>query len=100
MSEPGTLVSLTEALSEHGEEPAIVAMREEGAECWSYTELGDHARRLTHGLAETRVCRGDYVALMAGNRPEWVVACLAVIRAEAAVVPLDVWPGDGELSPP
>ncbi len=43
MSELRTLVSPTEALSEHGEKPAIVAMREEGAERWSYTDLGDHA---------------------------------------------------------
>src|SRR5438093_8229481 len=36
------------------------------------------------------VGRGDAVALLAGNRPEWVAACLAVIQAGAVVVPLDV----------
>jgi long-chain acyl-CoA synthetase len=79
MSDLRTLVSLTEALSEHGEEPPIVAMREEGAGRWSYAELGDHARRLAHGLGEKEVSCGDHVALLAGNRPEWIVACLAVI---------------------
>jgi long-chain acyl-CoA synthetase len=98
MSELRTLVSLTEALSEHGEEPAIVAMREEGAERWSYTELGDHVRRLAHGLADVGVGRGDHVALLAGNRPGWVVACLGAIGSGAVVVPLDVRLGDGELS--
>jgi fatty-acyl-CoA synthase len=72
MDELRTIVSLTEALSEHGEKPAIVAMREEGAERWSYADLEDHVRRLAHGLAEKGVSRGDHVALLAGNRPEWI----------------------------
>jgi long-chain acyl-CoA synthetase len=98
MDELRTLVSLTEALSEHGEEPAIVAMREEGAGRWSYADLGDHVRRLAHGLAEKGVSRGDHVALLAGNRSEWVVACLGAIGAGAVVVALDVRLGDDELS--
>ncbi len=74
-------------------------MRKEGAGRWSYAELGDHVRRLAHGLGEKGVSRGDHVALLAGNRPEWIVACLAVIGAGAVIVPLDVRLGDGELSP-
>ncbi len=52
MAELRTLMSLIESLSGYAEKPAIVAMREEGAERWSYTDLGDHVRRLAHGLAE------------------------------------------------
>jgi long-chain acyl-CoA synthetase len=98
MDELRTLVSLTKALSEHGEKPAIVAMREEGAERWSYADLEDHVRRLAHGLAEKGVSRGDHVALLAGNRPEWVVASLGAIGSGAVVVALDVRLGDDELS--
>ena len=33
---------------------------------------------------------GSRVAILAGNRPEWVVACLAVIQSGGVAVPLDV----------
>src|SRR5215213_1674367 len=98
MAELRTLMSLMESLSGYAEKPAIVAMRQEGAERWSYAELGEHARRLARGFSETGVGHGDHVALLAGNRPEWIVACLGTIGAGAVVVPLDVRLGDSELS--
>jgi acyl-CoA synthetase (AMP-forming)/AMP-acid ligase II len=50
MSELRTLRSLIDALSEHGDRQAVLALHKEGAECWSYSELADHVRRLAHGL--------------------------------------------------
>ena len=97
MRELPTLRALVGALSEHGDGAAILALREEGVERWSYAELADHTRRLARGLARTGVDRGDHVALLAGNRPEWVVACLAVIEAGAVVMPLDAQLGDEAL---
>ncbi len=97
MHELRTLRALVDELSEHGDRPAILALREEGVECWSFSELADHTRRLARGLARTGVDRGDHVALLAGNRPEWVAACLAVIEAGAVVVPLDAQLGDEAL---
>ncbi len=73
-------------------------MQEEGARHQSYAELTHRVRRLARGLADTGVGRGDPVALLATNRPEWVVACLAVIEAGAVIVPLDAGLGDEELS--
>jgi long-chain acyl-CoA synthetase len=97
MRELPTLRALVDALSEHGDGAAILAMREEGIERWSYAELADHTRRLASGLVRTGIDRGDQVALLAGNRPEWVVACLAVIETGAVVVPLDAQLGDEVL---
>jgi long-chain acyl-CoA synthetase len=98
MSELRTLRSLIDALPEHGDRQAVLALHKEGAECWSYSELADHVRRLAHGLIETGVGRGDHVALLAPNRPEWVAACLAVIGAGAVIVPLDVQLDDEVVS--
>jgi long-chain acyl-CoA synthetase len=92
-----TLQALVDALPEHGDRPAILALREEGVERWSFAELADHTRQLVRGLARTGVERGDQVALLAGNCPEWVAACLAVIGAGAVVVPLDAQLGDEAL---
>jgi non-ribosomal peptide synthetase component F len=76
MSEPRTLRSLLDSLAEHGDRQAVLAIKEQGAEPWSYRELAKHSRRLAHGLTAIGVGRGDNVALLAANRPEWMVACL------------------------
>ncbi|HZU90872.1 MAG TPA: AMP-binding protein, partial [Stellaceae bacterium] len=44
-------------------------------------------RRLASGLAALGVARGDRVALVAENRPEWVVADFAIMSAGAVTVP-------------
>src|SRR5918998_1631027 len=97
MSEPRTLQSFMETLSERGDRPAVLALHKEEIEHWSYAELADHAGRLARSLAERGVGRGYHVALQAGNSPEWIAACLAVIWTGAVVVPLDVQMGDAML---
>src|SRR5215210_2243671 len=97
MSEPHTLRSLVNTLSKCGDHLAVLALHKEDVERWSYAELADHTRRLAHGLVEAGVDRGEHVALLTGNRVEWIVACLAVIEAGAVVVPLDAQIGDEML---
>src|ERR687893_887812 len=97
MSEPRTLQSFIETLTERGDRPAVLALHKGQIEHWSYAELADYAGRLARGLAERGVGRGYHVALQAGNRPEWIAACLAVIWTGAVVVPLDVQMGDAML---
>ncbi len=93
-----TLQSLVSKLSEPGDRPCIVEMREEDVRTLSYGEVSDLVRRLARGLAGSGIDRGEPVALLAPNQPEWIVACLAVIEAGAVVVPLDAGLGDEELS--
>ncbi len=94
MSELRTLQSLLETLPERGDRPVLLALHKEDAERWSYAGLADHTQRLARGLAERGVGRGDHVALLAANRPEWIVACLAAIGVGAVIVPLDAQIGD------
>ncbi|WP_207890344.1 AMP-binding protein [Rubrobacter taiwanensis] len=96
MGELLTLKSLVGDLA--SDRPAIAALQKEDAEFWTYAELAGRARRLAGGLAETGVGRGDRVALLADNRPEWIASCLAVIEAGAVIVPLDVNLEDEDLS--
>lgn len=97
MSKLRTLGSLVDTLSERGARPAVLALHREGVERWSYGELVDHARRLACGMERAGVDRGDHVALFAGNRVEWILACLGLIGAGAVVVPLDAQIGDEML---
>ena len=96
-SELRTLPYLIDVLAEHGDRQAVLALQKEGTESWSYSDLAEHARLLAHGLGESGVSRGDDVALLATNRPEWIVACLAVVGTGAVATPVDVQLGDEAL---
>ena len=83
------LRELIGALPRGADKPAIIALQKEGIDLWSYRKLSDHVVRLAAGLADAGLCRGERVAILAGNSPEWVVACLAVIQTGGVAVPLD-----------
>src|SRR5688572_6684341 len=56
----------------------------------SYHELFSEADRLAAGLAARGLRKGDRVAFYLGNRPEFVIAWLAVIRLGAVLVPINL----------
>src|SRR5919199_554560 len=96
-SKLSTLSHLIDVLAEHGDRQAVLILHKEGAESWSYNELVEHARRLARGLAKVGVGRGDHVVLLAPSRPEWIVACLAIVGTGAVVTPVDVQLGKEAL---
>ena len=81
ISDLRTLGSMIDVLAEHGDRQAVLALQAEGAESWSYGDLAEYARRMAHGLTKVGVSRGDHVVLFASSRPEWMVACLAIVAA-------------------
>src|SRR5438309_1146404 len=85
-----TLHSLIDGLGEHGDRPAVLALQKQKMERWSYAKLAEQVQRLAQGLTKEGVGKGVPVALLAGSRAEWLVACLAVIKAGAVVVPVDL----------
>jgi long-chain acyl-CoA synthetase len=54
---------------------------------WSWAAVAADVRRLARGLAALGVKPGDRVVLAAENRPEWVIADLAIMAAGAVTVP-------------
>lgn len=54
----------------------------------TYAELAQQVEAMAGGLASRDVGRGDRVALLLGNRVEFVVACLAAFRLGAIAVPI------------
>jgi len=63
----------------------------------SYAETRARARRLAKGLLRLGVRRGDKVALLMGNRPEWLVIDFAVTMLGATLVPISTWSRAREL---
>jgi long-chain acyl-CoA synthetase len=85
-----SLQPLLDGLAARESRIAIWMLRREALEQWTYRQLGQSVQQLAVGLIARGIRRAEPVALFAGNRPEWIVACLAVLRAGATVVPIDV----------
>jgi fatty-acyl-CoA synthase len=64
---------------------------------WSYAETRARARDLARGLVALGVRRGDRVALLMTNRPEWLVIDFAVTLLGATLVPISTWSRPREL---
>src|SRR5919199_940444 len=85
-----TLSHLVDVLAEHGDRQAVMELQRGGVASWSYRDLIEYARRLAHGLTRAGVSRGEHVMLFGPSRPEWIVACLAIVGAGALATPVDV----------
>ena len=69
-----------------------------GAERLSYGEARARARQLAKGLLRLGVRRGDKVALVMSNRPEWLLVDFAVTLLGATLVPISTWSRARELA--
>ncbi len=62
--------------------------KDEGAyRAISWREAANQASALSRGLRDLGIVRGDRVALIAENRPEWMIADFAIMAAGAVTVP-------------
>jgi long-chain acyl-CoA synthetase len=68
-----------------------VALRAKRGGRWTaigYSEMAERVHDLSIGLRELGVRRGDRVAILSENRPEWAIADYACLAARAADVPV------------
>ncbi|MDQ1519673.1 MAG: steroid-24-oyl-CoA synthetase, partial [Actinomycetota bacterium] len=69
----------------------------QGDRRYTYGEHDAAARVLAHSLADLGVGRGDRVALVSANNPEWVITFWACAILGAVLVPLNAWWKTDEL---
>ncbi|MBM4200363.1 MAG: long-chain fatty acid--CoA ligase, partial [Gammaproteobacteria bacterium] len=85
---PSSLRDAFQAVVErHGDAPAIVLP---GQPAIGFAALGAGSGALAGTLAQLRVAKGDRVALVCPNCPEFAVAYLGIINAGAVVVPCNL----------
>src|SRR5262245_217962 len=92
-----TLQALLRTLANHGERPALIAVQKHDVAVWSFTQIVDLAQRLAIGFAEAGLERGTHALLLAPNRPEWIIVCVALFAAAVIPVPVDSQMGDDDL---
>ena len=88
-----TLGELIEKLSQREENTVWMQFTADGVQEYTYRRLADQSRRLANGLPDLGLQKGKPAALLAEPGFEWLVACLAVIRAGGMAMPLDVQMG-------
>jgi long-chain acyl-CoA synthetase len=65
---------------------------------YSYRELLAGIASVVRSLSEQGIRRGDRVAILSENRPEWMIAYLAVVSSGSVIVPLDAQLTEKEVS--
>ncbi|HZK88521.1 MAG TPA: long-chain fatty acid--CoA ligase [Stellaceae bacterium] len=70
-----------------GDKPFLWAKHGRTYQSLSWAETARAVNRLARGLVALGVVAGDRVAVAAENRPEWVIADLAIMSAGAITVP-------------
>ena len=83
---------LDEVTRRHPDREALVFHDPDGSVVrWTYRDLLREARRVGRAVIGTDVGKDGRVAILMGNRPEWVAALYGVALAGAVAVPLNTY---------
>jgi fatty-acyl-CoA synthase len=65
---------------------------------WSYRALRDAVRAFAKGLHALGIGPGSHVAILMGNKPEWIIADLAICCLGGTMVAVNTWVTTRELA--
>ncbi len=76
-------------IAKHGDKPDAFAGKENGVwKTWSFTSFSEHAYAVAAGLIGSGIKRGDRVAILSNNRPEWNVIDFGAQLCGSILVPV------------
>lgn len=84
---------LQEQASRFASREAVV----DGVRRYTYAQLQDEVNRVARGLLALGLGRGDHVAILMGNRAEWLLSFLAVQQIGGVSVGLNTWSTPREM---
>lgn len=88
MQATNLVTMFAETVEKVGSKDALYQKNDGVYQGFSYNEFGKRVRGFALGLASMGITRGDRVALMSENRPEWPIADLGILSLGAINVPL------------
>ena len=78
-----------QSVEQHGNEPALAYKPKGGTyQDISYTEFGESVDAFSKGLSTLGVQKGDRVAIISENRPEWAISDFGILKTGAINVPM------------
>src|SRR4249919_2918024 len=84
---------LDELAARYGAGEALVG----SGQRFTYASLRDEVRAFAKGLHALGVRKGDKIAILMGNKPEWIVADLAICLLGGVMVAVNTWVTSREL---
>ena len=76
-------------VNENGNNLAFLTPREGNIYQITYNKVYEHIKKLARHLRELGIEKGDHVAILSENRPEWGISFFAVAWIGAVAIPLD-----------
>lgn len=93
-----TLTSKFSRIALEYPEAAAMLMRDgDSVSNWTYGQLYHSARKVACWLCRRGIGKGDRIALVLENRPEWSICYFGVLLSGAIAVPIDAQAGPDEL---
>ena len=92
------LTGIREAAERFPEHIAVQMKSGNAYQRHTYREFVPIIASVSRSLAEAGIARGDKVALLSENRPEWIMAYLSTMAIGAVIVPLDAQLTDKEVA--
>ncbi|HEX9021361.1 MAG TPA: AMP-binding protein, partial [Nitrospirota bacterium] len=92
------LTRIQESASRHPDSIAIRMKAVSGYQEYSYRDLIGDVVSVARSLQERGIAKGDRVAVLSENRPEWMITYLAVVSFGAVIVPLDAQLTEAEVA--
>ncbi|MBT3172791.1 MAG: AMP-binding protein, partial [Rhodospirillaceae bacterium] len=84
---------INEMAARHPEREALI----DGEQRYSWSEFQGRVRDLAKGLHAAGIRRGDKVAILMGNRAEWLIADFAIMALGGVMVAANTWATAREL---
>lgn len=75
-------------VAEHGSKTALMTKVGGQYQGFSYQEFGERVKNFALGLASLGIKKGDRIALLSENRPEWAISDLAILSLGMINVPI------------
>lgn len=93
-----TLQTFVQTLGSQDDHLALVMLKKRGGrEVLSFAQVTTRADQLASGVYEAGLRAGAHVLLFAPNGPEWIIMCLALLKASVVPVPVDTQMADDDL---
>jgi len=83
------LTRIQETAAQYPDKTAVQMKVDNAYRRYTYRDLVKGAASVARSLSEQGIGKGDRVALLSENRPEWIFAYLSTISLGAVIVPLD-----------
>jgi long-chain acyl-CoA synthetase len=86
-----TLTQQLQQLAQESPDRVVILYRQDDSvQEYTYAQIFEACRRVACGLMKLGVRKGDRVAIMLENRPEWPICYFGLLLAGAVAVPLDL----------